>query len=550
MNIHDFLSHHGIAKNPFSEEDARTDRIFKDYCIDNTFHPSWDKIFGNPGDPSTSIVLGEKGAGKTALRLQIEQQIAEYNVEHPHARCFVVLYDDFNPFLDEFQGRVRRHRKPERVFAEFQLWDHIDAILSLAVTQLMDGIFVSRSASKSAPPAFAMPHDYRKRLTRYQRRDLLLLAACYDNSKGAPLAQRWKRLRRGLWEWKLRPWWAFLVGCLVTVALATAIGWALFDGRAQAPPPANKSTIETRIRPVPATDKLDASVVAVAQQEQIDGAQQSASLIDWLLTYWWVWVAILAVGWAPWIVRCGQRWLLAHSIAKRIRVIERDSVPLSRMLASFTSSDLAGQPLPNKDRTDDRYSLLGKLQSILESLDFCGMAVLVDRVDEPHLVNGSTEAMRGMLWPMLDNKFLKQEGFAIKFLLPKELSLFIDREDSDFYQRARLDKQNLIPSLDWTGEALFDLANARLAACSSREIKPKLTDLVDQNVTQQRLFDALRSLKVPRHVFRFLYRLFVAHCNKYSDEKPAWRISAETFESEFAVYRREQEAAERGLATG
>jgi hypothetical protein len=290
---------------------------------------------------------------------------------------------------------------------------------------------------------------------------------------------------------------------MVTVALATAIGWALYQKKN-----------------------------------------------DWVIPYLWAYATALAVGWMPWIVRCGQRWLLAHGIAKRIRVIERDSVPLSRMLGSLTSSDLAGQPLPNKDRTDDRYSLLGKLQSILDSLNFCGMVVLVDRVDEPHLVNGSAEAMRGMLWPMLDNKFLKQEGFAIKFLLPKELSLFIDREDTDFYQRARLDKQNLIPSLDWTGEALFDLANARLAACSNSQIKPKLTDLFDQNMTQQRLFDALRSLKVPRHVFRFLYRLFVAHCNKHSDENPAWRISGETFEAEFAVYRREQDAADRGLASG
>ncbi len=519
MNIHDFLSHHGISKNPFSEEDARTDRIFKDYCIDNTFHPAWDKIFGNPGDPSTSIVLGEKGSGKTALRLQIDQQIAAYNTDHPHARCFVVLYDDFNPFLDEFRGRVKRQRKPEKVLAEFQLWDHIDAILSLAVTQLMDGIFASRHARHPAA-AFAIPQDYRKRLTRYQRRDLLLLAACYDNSKGAPLAQRWRRLRLGLWQWKLRPWWAFLVGCLTTAGLTAVIGWTLYQG----------------------------SGGATAADAAVDPA---AAENPWIPSWWgYAAVTILFLGWLPWLVRCAQRWLLAHGIARRIRVIERDSVPLSRMLASLTSSDLAGQPLPNKDRTDDRYSLLGKLQSILESLDFCGMVVLVDRVDEPHLVNGSADAMRGMLWPMLDNKFLKQEGFGIKFLLPKELAMFIDREDSDFYQRARLDKQNLIPSLDWTGEALFDLANARLTACADREIKPKLSDLFDQNMTQQRLFDALRSLKVPRHVFRFLYRLIVAHCNKHSDENPSWRISGETFESEFAVYRREQEAAERGLASG
>ena len=62
--------------------------------------------------------------------------------------------------------------------------------------------------------------------------------------------------------------------------------------------------------------------------------------------------------------------------------------------------------------------------------------VLVDRVDEPHFVNGSVERMRGLLWPLLDNKFLKHPGLGFKLLLPIELSYFIDREDRDFYQRA------------------------------------------------------------------------------------------------------------------
>ena len=93
--------------------------------------------------------------------------------------------------------------------------------------------------------------------------------------------------------------------------------------------------------------------------------------------------------------------------------------------------------------------------------------MLVDRVDEPHMINGSVEQMRMLLWPMLDNKFLKHPGIGFKLLLPIELSHYIDREDRDFYQRARLDKQNMIPSLEWTGEALFDVASARLKACAA-----------------------------------------------------------------------------------
>jgi hypothetical protein len=503
MKLHDFLGHHGIRKNPFSEEDAQTDPVFKKYCIKSTYHPAWDKIFGNPGDPSTSIVLGEKGSGKTALRLQMEQHIADYNRENPHARCFVISYDDFNPFLDEFRTRVRRYRQPEKILGEFQLWDHIDAILSLAVTDVVDGIFRTRMKDSGDDPAHAISRDYRKRLTRHQRRDVMLLAACYDNSMGAPHVQRWRRLRTRLHTWKISTWWPYVLGLVVTTSLVTTVCYLWFADRRELVAP-----------------------------------------------WWWVYLLGVGISWIPWLVRSAERLVMASGISRNLRVIRRETFPLSRLLANMSSADLSGQPLPNKDRTDDRYRLLGKLQSVLESLDFSAIMVLVDRIDEPHLINGSAEAMRALLWPMLDNKFLKQEGIGIKFLLPKELSQFIDREDSDFYQRARLDKQNMVPSLDWSGEALYDLANARLAACSDRESPPKLIELFDETVTERRIFDALRVLRVPRHAFRFVHRLLVAHCNHHSDAHPAWRVSSDTFESELAVYRREQEAADRGLGSG
>jgi hypothetical protein len=71
MKIQEFLEHHGIEGNPFAEEDAQNDTVFKRTCLESTFHPGWDKIYGSPEDPSTSIVFGEKGAGKTALKLQM-----------------------------------------------------------------------------------------------------------------------------------------------------------------------------------------------------------------------------------------------------------------------------------------------------------------------------------------------------------------------------------------------------------------------------------------------------------------------------------------------
>ena len=105
MKIQQFLEHFGLNSNPFADEDAQTDLVFKGACIRSVFHPAWDKIYGDPTEPATSVVFGEKGAGKTAMRLQIVRRLADYNAEHPERQVFVVQYDDFNPFIDRFRER-------------------------------------------------------------------------------------------------------------------------------------------------------------------------------------------------------------------------------------------------------------------------------------------------------------------------------------------------------------------------------------------------------------------------------------------------------------
>src|SRR6185436_7288366 len=151
MKTQQFLEHHGIRSNPFAEEDAQTDPVFKDFCIASTRHPTWDKIYGDPAEPATSIVFGEKGSGKTALRLQIARHLSDYNRTHPNRRVFVIEYDDFNPFLDRFRDRFgARHRRADRVLADWKLWDHMDAILALGVTGLVDRILEVKHTSDPA----------------------------------------------------------------------------------------------------------------------------------------------------------------------------------------------------------------------------------------------------------------------------------------------------------------------------------------------------------------------------------------------------------------
>ena len=185
MKIQEFLEHHGIAGNPFAEEDAQNDTVFKRTCLESTFHPAWDKIYGDPADPSTAIVFGEKGAGKTALKLQMVRQFDRHNETHPESKTLVVLYDDFNPFLDRFVSRVGPNRPVDKVLSQWKLWDHMDAILSLGVTQ-----FVSTLVDPPAREVAARP-----RLTPPQARDLSLLAACYDQSTAETFPSRWRKLR-------------------------------------------------------------------------------------------------------------------------------------------------------------------------------------------------------------------------------------------------------------------------------------------------------------------------------------------------------------------
>ncbi len=221
---------------------------------------------------------------------------------------------------------------------------------------------------------------------------------------------------------------------------------------------------------------------------------------------------------------------------------------------NFPAAQLVGQPLPVSPQTDQRYRMLEKLQSALRSMGFEGIIVVVDRVDEPYLINGSSSLMQELVWPMLDNKFLKHHGLGVKLLLPIELEHAIDRQERDFHERARLDKQNLVRSLAWTGQSLYDLANARLKACAgnggSPSGSPSITDLLDPAVDVRRLKDGLGTLRVPRHMFKFFYRLFTAHCNAHSDENPAWRIDQGEFESVLALYQRDQDALDRGVGAG
>lgn len=499
MNIQSFLEHHGIIRNPFTEEDAQTDQVFKEHCISSAYHPIWDKVYGDPKEPSTSIIFGPKGSGKTAMRLQIDQNLSQYNREHPGERVFIIRYDDFNPCLDHFCERMSRRttRKPEKVLEAWRLWDHMDAILCIGVTDLIDRI-LETSPKKPEDKISVQAIDS---LDHTSARDMLLLAASYDQSTASTFTDRWNELRKRLRFNNYQVIFPVLLSLGSAVFSILLVAWLLLRNSG-------------------------------GEEEPVTSAH-----VLWLIPL------LTLIGSLPLLKKTIRCQLAAMGMHRHMRVGKRETASIRKVLQRFPAKELASQPLPRLDRTDDRYELLSKFQMILRHLGFSGVMVLMDRVDEPHMTGGKADLMQRFVWPLLDNKLLKSPGIGFKIMLPQELHREVERETREFHERARLDKQNVIPAFQWTGESLYDLARARMLACAAEGKTPEPKDLFADDFSYERMLAAFQSLRVPRHLFRLLYRVLVDHCNRHTDAQPVYQIKAETFESALAVYSREAESS-------
>ena len=132
-----------------------------------------------------------------------------------------------------------------------------------------------------------------------------------------------------------------------------------------------------------------------------------------------------------------------------------------------------------------------KLQGVLKTLGYAGIVVLVDRVDEPHLINGSVERMRALVWSMLDNKFLKQPGIGLKLLLPIELADFIETRRPRLLPAgpARQAEHDPVARMDRRG-AVRPGQRPRRSLRRRRRNSRTLRDLFDDSITDERLIDA------------------------------------------------------------
>ncbi|MHC4932665.1 MAG: hypothetical protein ACYTGV_10805 [Planctomycetota bacterium] len=502
MDVERFLSHHGITENPFGAEEARHDPVFERLTgRDGRSHPEFTKILGCVDRPQSSVVFGEKGSGKTALRLMMGKAVAEHNEGQPGRRTLLVPYDDFNPVLDlvarnRSRSSSRVARDPDRLLAAFRLEDHQDAILARGVSKLVDALLGETGGEEP----MTLPAHFQERLTRLPRRrrvDIAVLAALYDTPRGgADLLERWRRLRKRLrLGWRLP--FVFL-GMAAVLLSVVAVGLLL------APTAVDFFRLE------------------------------SVSVPDWLLPAAGVAAAAAILLWGVWLWRRIRIWGLSRRILKAGPALDRSRAQLRRVLRDLKPADRAYQPWPRPggDGTNARYELTQKLLGVLEGFDHKGIIVLVDRVDEPTIISGRPERMRRFIWPMLDSKYLQQDQIGVKLLLPLDLRYLIQKEDAAFFEAARLDKQNLVDRLAWSGATLYDLCTDRLRACRDEgDDEIHLTALFDQDVPRETLVEALGQMGQPRDAFKLLYAVIREHCQISTAEEAVYRIPRLTLEA-------------------
>ncbi len=496
MNIRRFFDYWNLREDPFNAEEARHDAVYQRIMIEAMTHPDFDKIYGSPDHPATAVVFGEKGSGKTAIRLLMEQRFVQYNKDNPNKKIWVIRYDDLNPILDRL-SRSKSIRGKDYVSA-IQLSDHQDAILSIGITRLIDSFELDTETSTEAK---ALRKTIRK-LPRQKRIDLATLALLYDQPTSGTRGERWAKLVCLLGLGK------FLGGKVPLAITVTGLA-ALVGGLV------GTEFLSDAIWPIPTA--LAGAVATVFGLWQSAGSALNARR-------------------------------LRKRITASIRTVEYDHAALAGEISLIRPGTIDSEPLPTVDDHDSRYDLSQRFIRIINELGYQGIVVLVDRMDEPVAVSGDPTKMRSLVWPMFNNKFLQQENYALKLLLPVELGYLLNRENADFFRTARMDKQNMIERLEWTGATLYDICTRRLQGCQGergRRIE-RLGNLFSEEVTHADIIDSLDQMHQPRDAFKFLYDVIQEHCQNTPDDQPIYTIPKLTLEQ----VRRRQSQRVRDLQSG
>lgn len=482
MFIETWRKHWGLSQDPFACEDADKDLILTRMDT-SAVHSGFDRLFGDPESPAPGIIFGEKGSGKSGLRLTMRRRLETYNYDNPEKRVFYVEYNDFDGFIEQFRRTIKAHGDAasvaDKVLDQWSAADHLDAMLCLGVTKLADEVL-----DTGLKPG---------KLTRKQKADLLLLAALYSHSRRHSTAEVVAKLRARVGFHTPRKGLILFLRLLLTVA-----GVAL----ALAPELDQRFTLM-----LPGPD--------------------------------WAWRggggALLAVVWLQALWSRLSVQTAVRRTTRSIRVVARDGKQLSQILRGLPPGMRKEFGLPRIADEATRFDFMQRFMGLLEAFGYRSWYVLFDRVDEPSALNAGTKGSRRFVERMLDHKLLQLPGLGLKMFLPIELDEIYRNATPEELKRMRLDKSNLVNTLDWTGEELYEIANHRLRACFNADVRAgDLDEFFAEGFERSYLRSTLEALGTPRYALGFLASLFLEYARNLpsdlGEDAPEWRVPKAHFD--------------------
>lgn len=245
-------------------------------------------------------------------------------------------------------------------------------------------------------------------------------------------------------------------------------------------------------------------------------------------------VGLLTLGIVP-LVRQSFYAGVARAAAREIVVRTRNSKYIKRALRRVPLGYLQNQDIKRRgwrDNEDVRRLFVTKFIDVVLSLGYQQIVVVMDKIDEPSLINGDRERMEAFVWPLWNNRILQlHPNLSFKMLLPRQLYEVVRKAGSDKANEARFDKQKIIYPFRWGDKQLYDMMSDRLRICRTDASQPyPLANLFDEVMPTREILGALDKLRQPRFVLNYLYRLIAETCAQTDrvDDQPV-RIPHEVF---------------------
>lgn len=484
----------GMNQEPFMCEDADKDVILQS-MDKSAVHSGFDRIYGNPNEPAPGIIFGEKGSGKSALRLMMRRNVEEFNEQNPEKKIFLIEYTDFNQFIGNYcntlPNRSDEATEAKEVISKWKLSDHLDCILSLGYTKLVDQII------KSGKPSKKLQHKHAA--------DLLIGTSMYYHSEENTTVDAVKRLSRFFGFGSLRPLMKLAVALSLSF-ISVFIFMFLFI------------LMFITVYNIPLLSESIRNDLMVVNPN----------------VYYLTGLGVFITTWIWYFLSRSSSFTSARRAARGIKTVPKDPKITAKILLKLPSRERKDFILPKSNDEAARYDWLQRFITLINQFGYHGIYVVVDRLDEPSQLSGRDELMKQFIDKMLDIKFLQYPHIGIKLFLPIELDSLHRNASPEQLKRMRLDKSNLIPEFKWSGQELYEIANQRMQACIEGESNVSLADLFGDDLNFDYVKETLNMLGTPRYAFGFLSSLVTDYVkdlpNDLPENDPRWKINRNQFD--------------------